>query len=117
MPLEALRHQDVLRTCMAEALVYVGVPSRKLYPTDISDEEWPFVGPYLTLIRLDTSQRCRDPRRVFDELRRVVRTGSPCRTPLNRIGGRARPGRAAEILHLVRTYDLPCRRTSSMNCA
>ena len=28
-------------------------PSRKLYPTDVSDEEWAFVAPYLILLPED----------------------------------------------------------------
>ncbi|MEF9387450.1 IS5/IS1182 family transposase, partial [Ralstonia solanacearum species complex bacterium KE056] len=26
------------------------MPSRRPYPTDVSDEEWSFVAPYLTLM-------------------------------------------------------------------
>jgi hypothetical protein len=31
--------------------------SRKLYLGDVSDEEWPFVAPYLTMLPLDARQR------------------------------------------------------------
>ncbi len=31
--------------------------SRKGYPTDVSDEEWAFVAPYLCLMREDAPQR------------------------------------------------------------
>ncbi|HLM77930.1 MAG TPA: IS5/IS1182 family transposase, partial [Rubrobacteraceae bacterium] len=27
------------------------MPNRKPYPTDVSDEEWAFVAPYLALVR------------------------------------------------------------------
>ncbi|MDP9456541.1 MAG: IS5/IS1182 family transposase, partial [Actinomycetota bacterium] len=27
------------------------MPKRKSYPTDVSDEEWAFVAPYLALVR------------------------------------------------------------------
>jgi transposase len=53
--------------------------TRKPYPSDVSDEEWAFVAPYLTLIREDAPQREHDLREVFDGLRWVVRTGSPWR--------------------------------------
>jgi transposase len=53
------------------------LPSRKPYPTDVSDEEWASVAPYLSLIRQDAPQRRHDPREVFNGLRWIVRTGSP----------------------------------------
>ena len=48
---------------------------RKPYPTDVSDEEWAFVAPYLILFPLDAGQRRHDLREVFNALRYVVRTG------------------------------------------
>ncbi len=54
-------------------------PSRKPYPTDVSDEEWVFVAPYLTLMRPDAPQRVHDPREVFNALRWIVHTGAPWR--------------------------------------
>ncbi len=53
--------------------------SRTPYPTDISDEEWAFVAPYLTLLPEDVSQRRYPLREVFNALRWIVRTGSPWR--------------------------------------
>ncbi len=53
--------------------------SRKQYPSDVSDEEWDFVAPYLTLMRDDAPQRDHDLREVFNGLRWIVRTGSPWR--------------------------------------
>jgi transposase len=44
--------------------------------TDVSDEEWSFVVPYLTLIRLDSEQREHDLRAVFNALRWLVRSGA-----------------------------------------
>ncbi|MHB0871033.1 MAG: transposase, partial [Chloroflexota bacterium] len=32
-------------------------PTRKAYPSDVSDEEWAFVAPYLTLLPLDADHR------------------------------------------------------------
>jgi len=45
------------------------------YPSDVSDEEWAFVAPYLTLCREDAAQRDYSLRAVFNGLRYVVRTG------------------------------------------
>lgn len=53
--------------------------SRKHYPSDVSDEEWAFVAPYLTLITPAAAQRDHSLRDVFDALRWLVRTGSPWR--------------------------------------
>src|SRR3990170_1028608 len=53
--------------------------TRKPYPSDVSDEEWEFVAPYLALVREDAPQREHDLREVFNGLRWVVRTGSPWR--------------------------------------
>ena len=53
--------------------------SRKAYPSDVSDEEWAFVAPYLTLMREDAPQREHDLREVFNGLRYIVRTAAPWR--------------------------------------
>jgi transposase len=53
--------------------------SRKPYPTDVSDEEWAFVAPYLTLVREDAPQRKYELREVFNGLRWIVRAGAPWR--------------------------------------
>lgn len=53
--------------------------TRKHYPSDISDEEWDLVAPYLTLMTEDAPQRDHDLREVFNGLRWIVRTGSPWR--------------------------------------
>lgn len=53
--------------------------TRKPYPSDVSDEEWTFVAPYLALLREDVPQREHDLREVLNGLRWVVRTGSPWR--------------------------------------
>src|SRR5215212_11268521 len=36
--------------------------TRKPYPSDVSDEEWAFVAPYLALVREDAPQRNHDLR-------------------------------------------------------
>ena len=53
----------------------VSMNTRKSYPSDVSDEEWAFVVPYLTLLPLDAEQRVHDLREVFNALRYLVRTG------------------------------------------
>ena len=52
---------------------------RKPYPTDVSDEEWAFVVPYLTLMTEEAPQRRHDLREVFNALRWIVRAGAPWR--------------------------------------
>jgi transposase len=53
--------------------------TRKPYPSDVSDEEWAFVAPYLALLREDAPQRTHDLREVLNGLRWIVRTGSAWR--------------------------------------
>jgi transposase len=52
---------------------------RKPYPSDVSDEEWSLVAPYLTLQREDAGQREHSLREVFNGLRYIVKTGAPWR--------------------------------------
>ena len=54
-------------------------PAKPRYPSDISDEEWGFVAPYLTLMRTDAPQREYELREVFNALRWMVRAGAPWR--------------------------------------
>ena len=53
--------------------------SRKPYPSDVTDEEWAFVAPYLTLMKEDAPQRDHDLREVFNGLRWIVRSGAQWR--------------------------------------
>ena len=53
--------------------------ARKLYPSDVTDDEWLFVLPYLTLMREDAPQREYDLREIFNALRWILRAGSPWR--------------------------------------
>ena len=50
-----------------------------VYPTDVSDDEWAFVVPYLTLMKEDAPQRVHSLRNVFNALRYAVRAGCPWR--------------------------------------
>lgn len=49
---------------------------RKPYPTDVSDEEWAFIAPYLVLLPEDAGQRRYPLREVFNGLRYLVKTGA-----------------------------------------
>jgi transposase len=53
--------------------------NRKAYPSDVSDEEWAFCAPYLTLMREDAPQREHSLRELFNGLRWFVRAGCPWR--------------------------------------
>jgi transposase len=55
------------------------IPSRNPYPTDVSDEEWAFVAPYLILLPEGAGQRMHNLREVFNGLRWIVRAGAPWR--------------------------------------
>ena len=48
---------------------------RTPYPSDVSDDEWTFVAPYLALLPEDVSQRKHELREVFNGLRYLVKTG------------------------------------------
>jgi transposase len=52
---------------------------RKAYPSDVSDEEWALVAPYLTLMTEDAPQREYPLREVFNGPRWIVRTGAQWR--------------------------------------
>ena len=53
--------------------------NRKPYPSDVSDDEWSFVAPYLTLITEQAPQRKHELRELFNGLRWLVRAGAPWR--------------------------------------
>ena len=49
------------------------------YPSDVNDEEWAFVAPYLALCRENATQRGHSLRAVFNGLRYIVKTGNQWR--------------------------------------
>jgi transposase len=49
------------------------------YPSDVSDAEWKFVAPSLSLLPLDARHRDHDLREVFNGLRWLVRSGAAWR--------------------------------------
>lgn len=52
---------------------------KKVYPSDVSDEEWAFILPYLTLMKEDAPQREHELRDVFNALRWICKSGAPWR--------------------------------------
>lgn len=53
--------------------------SREPYPSDVTDDEWAFVAPYLTLMKEDAPQCEHALGEVFNGLRWIVRTGAQWR--------------------------------------
>src|SRR5215467_13630646 len=51
----------------------------KAYPSDVKDDKWAFVAPYLTLMTEDAPQRDRALREVFNGPRWIVRAGAAWR--------------------------------------
>lgn len=52
---------------------------RKAYPSDVSEDEWAFVAPYLTWMSEEAPQREHSLREVFNGLRWIARAGAPWR--------------------------------------
>ena len=52
----------------------MGNRDRRGYPTDVTDEEWAFVVPYLTLCREDAPQRDYPLRTVCNAVRYIAKT-------------------------------------------
>ncbi len=56
-----------------------GEIKRKAYLSEMSDDEWAFLGPYLPLMKDEAPQWEHPLREVFNGLRWVERTGAPWR--------------------------------------
>ena len=54
-------------------------PRKTGYQSDVSDEEWAFCAPYLTLMKEDAPQREHSSRELFNAVRYMVRAGCPWR--------------------------------------
>ena len=52
---------------------------KERYPSDVSEEEWAFVAPYLTLMTEQAPQRVYPLREVFNGLRHITRSDAPWR--------------------------------------
>jgi transposase len=57
----------------------MGKRVRSGYPSDVTDDEWSFVAPYLALCGEDAAQRDYPLRDVFNGLRYIAKTGSQWR--------------------------------------
>lgn len=62
---------DLMSAGLREIILLSGIR-----PSDVTDDEWAFIAPYLTLMRDDAPQRDHDLREVFNGVRWIVRTGS-----------------------------------------
>lgn len=49
---------------------------KQRYPSDVTDDEWAFIAPYLTLMKEEAPQREYSLREVFNGLRWIVQTGA-----------------------------------------
>ncbi len=81
--------------------------TRKSYPGDVSDSEWEFFLPYLTLMREDAPQRERSLRDPFNAERYVVMTGCQWRflpndlPPWTAVYQQARRGMQARVFEQI----------------
>lgn len=73
------RRPRVCHELLARGRVVQPMDTRKPYPSDVSDDEWAFLAPYLTLMREDAPQRDHALREVFNGLRWIVRAGAAWR--------------------------------------
>lgn len=81
--------------------------TRPPYPSDVTDDEWAFVAPYLSLIAPDALQPKHDLREVYNGLpgwSALERTGAQGRQAAGRRGALAR-------LCVAAAPPGPCRRT------
>jgi len=85
---------------------------RKPYLSDVSDEEWSLIVPYLTLQREDAGQREHSFREVFNGLRYIVKTGAPWRWMPNDL-----PPWAAVYQQTQRWLAAGCSRRWWTTCA
>ena len=63
---------------MAKKIFQTG-SGKTSYPSDVTDEEWAFCAPYLTLMKEEAPQREHSLRAVFNAVRYLVRAGCPWR--------------------------------------
>jgi transposase len=81
--------------------------ARKPYPSDVSDIQWEFLIPYLTLMDEDAPQREHDLREVFNARRYVVKTACQWRMlphdfpPWNAVYQQARRWMAAKVFEEI----------------
>jgi hypothetical protein len=61
---------------MFRALVDLQKVKRSGYPSDVSDEEWEFIAPYLALVQENSLQRFNDLREVFRGVQQPALSGT-----------------------------------------
>ncbi len=83
---------------------------RKPYPSDVSDDEWSLVAPYLTLMTEDAPQRDHPLRELFNGLRYVVRYGIAWRAMPNDL-----PPWSAVYQQTQRWFAAGCFETSAQD--
>ena len=80
---------------------------RKASPSDVSDDAWAFVGPYLTRMTEDAPQRNPPLRESFNGLRGIARAGAPWRMrpndlpPWEAVDHQTRRWRRADVFEAV----------------
>ncbi len=77
MRLEGVRHFGRF------AGVLGGCPLASIIQSDVTDDEWAFAAPYLTLMTQDAPQRDHPLRETFNGLRWMARTGAHWRLIAN----------------------------------
>jgi transposase len=86
-------------------------PARTSYPSDVTDEEWDLLLPYLTLMREDAPQREYSLRALFNAMRYVAKTGCHWRylpndlPPWTAVYQQARRWMAADVFETL-VHDL-----------
>jgi len=81
--------------------------TRTPYDSDVTDEEWAFLAPYLTLMREDAPQRVHPLRELFNGLRYIARTGLQWRymphdlPPWHAVYDQTRRWIAAEVFEMI----------------
>ncbi len=80
---------------------------RRGYPSDVTDEQWAFLAPFLTLMTEKAPQRTYPLRDLFDAVRYVVRSGAPWRflpkdfPPWNAVYQQARRWQRAGVFEAI----------------
>lgn len=80
---------------------------RKVYPSDVTEEEWWFVLPYLLLCREDAGQREHELRDVFDAVQHVARSG--CAWRMKVLAEEKRSPGQKDIHHLLMARTMQWR--------
>jgi transposase len=81
--------------------------ARNPYPSEVSNEEWALVVPYLPLMTEDAPQRDYSLRELVDGVRWLVRAGAAWRTlphelpPWSAVDQQAQRGRKAEVVEAI----------------